>query len=165
MAVHDERQAAQRKEWGAFVPARCRSDTQTLPPTSPPGGGSGGGISAKALSAAGGAVGLLVLDGPVAEDKLAHSDRLIAIAQLGSAGREERRELSWLVRGGVPRAGDAGAGWRRWTAIVGGDRPGRQADEARLTCSLAGTALACRSWCSSCIAGYGLLLHCVRIRR
>jgi hypothetical protein len=106
-AVHDERQAAQRKEWDAFVRARRRSRTQTLPANSPPGGGSGGGggISAKAPSAAGGAAALLGLDGPVAEDELAHSDGLIGVAQLGrSAGREERRELSRLVRGGVPLA-------------------------------------------------------------
>jgi hypothetical protein len=41
----------------------------------------------------------------VAEDELAHSDGLIGFAQLGlSAGREERRELGRLVRGGVPLA-------------------------------------------------------------
>ena len=49
---------------------------------------------------------MLGLDGPVAEDELAHSDGLIGIAQLGllSAGREERRELGRLVRAGVPLA-------------------------------------------------------------
>ncbi|KAH9954899.1 rab-GTPase-TBC domain-containing protein [Russula dissimulans] len=110
-AVHDERQAAQRKDWDVFVRVRRRSRAQTLPTPSPSGGssgngggGSGGGLI-KAPSAAGGAAALLGLDGPVAEDELAHSDGLIGIAQLGrSAGREERRELGRLVRAGVPLA-------------------------------------------------------------
>ena len=111
--IHDERQVAQRKDWDAFVRARRRSRAQALP-TPPSGGGSGsgggggggnGGGLAKAPSAAGGAAALLGLDGPVAEDELAHSDGLIGISQLGrSAGREERRELGRLVRGGVPLA-------------------------------------------------------------
>ena len=111
--IHDERQAAQRKDWDAFVRARRRSRAQALPTPMPSGGNSssgsgGGGVGggmAKAPSAAGGAAALLGLDGPVAEDELAHSDGLIGIAQLGrSAGREERRELGRLVRGGVPLA-------------------------------------------------------------
>jgi hypothetical protein len=97
-AIHDERQAAQRKDWDAFVRARRRSRVQTVPTPSPSGGGGGGNVS-------GGAAALLGLDGPVAEDELAHSDGLIGITQLGrSAGREERRELGRLVRGGVPLA-------------------------------------------------------------
>ena len=96
-AIHDERQAAQRKDWDAFVRAQRRSRVQTLPTPSPSGGGSG--------SVSGGAAALLGLDGPVAEDELAHSDGLIGFTQLGrSAGREERRELGRLVRGGVPLA-------------------------------------------------------------
>jgi hypothetical protein len=112
--IHDERQAAQRKEWDAFVRARRRSRAQALATPSPSGGGSGSGGSggggagagpAKAPSAAGGAAALLGLEGPVAEDELAHSDGLIGIAHLGrSAAREERRELGRLVRGGVPLA-------------------------------------------------------------
>ena len=114
--IHDERQVAQRKDWDAFVRARRRSRAQAMPTASPSGGGSssgsgggvgggGGGGLAKAPSAAGGAAALLGLDGPVAEDELAHSDGLIGISQLGrSAGREERRELGRLVRGGVPLA-------------------------------------------------------------
>ena len=95
--IHDERQAAQRKDWDAFVRAQRRSRAQTLPTPSPSGGGGG--------SVIGGAAALLGLDGPVAEDELAHSDGLIGFTQLGrSAGREERRELGRLVRGGVPLA-------------------------------------------------------------
>ena len=96
-AIHDERQAAQRKDWDAFVRARRRSRVQTVPPPSTSGGGSG--------TVSGGAAALLGLDGPVAEDELAHSDGLIGFTQLGrSAGREERREVGRLVRGGVPLA-------------------------------------------------------------
>jgi small G protein signaling modulator 3 len=96
-AIHDERQAVQRKDWDAFVRAQRRSRAQTLPTPSPSGGGSG--------SVSGGVAALLGLDGPVAEDELAHSDGLIGFTQLGrSAGREERRELGRLVRGGVPLA-------------------------------------------------------------
>ena len=99
-AIHDERQAAQRKDWDTFVRARRRSRVQTLPTPSPSGGGGGGSVSVS-----GGAAALLGLDGPVAEDELAHSDGLIGFTQLGrSAGREERRELGRLVRGGVPLA-------------------------------------------------------------
>jgi hypothetical protein len=99
-AIHDERQAAQRKDWDAFVRARRRSRAQAtaVAAAAPSSGGGGGGK-------AGGAAAMLGLDGPVAEDELAHSDGLIGIAQLGlSAGREERRELGRLVRGGVPLA-------------------------------------------------------------
>lgn len=96
--IHDERQATQRKGWDAFVRAQRRSRVQTLPTPSPSGGGGGGSVS-------GGAAALLGLDGPVAEDELAHSDGLIGFTQLGrSAGREEPRELGRLVRGGVPLA-------------------------------------------------------------
>ena len=73
----------------APVPRPCRR---------PPSGGGGG-------SVIGGAAALLGLDGPVEEDELAHSDGLIGFTQLGrSVGREERRELGRLVRGGVPLA-------------------------------------------------------------
>ena len=127
--IHDERQVAQRKDWDAFVRARRRSRAQALATSSPSGGGSasasggggggsgsGGGL-AKAPSAAGGAAALLGLDGPVAEDELAHSDGLIGISQLGrSAGREERRELGRLVRGGVPLAYRA----KEWLESSGG---------------------------------------------
>jgi hypothetical protein len=106
--IHDERQVAQRKDWDAFVRARRRSRAQTLPTPSLSGSGSsggGGGGSSGGSGGGGGAAALLGLDGPVAEDELAHSDGLIGIAQLGrSAAREERRELGRLVRGGVPLA-------------------------------------------------------------
>ncbi|KAH8984360.1 TBC-domain-containing protein [Lactarius hatsudake] len=105
-AVHDERQAAQRKDWDAFVRARRRSRSHAAAAaSSAPSGSGGGGGGSSGSAKAGGVAALLGLDGPVAEDELAHSDGLIGIAQLGlSAGREERRELGRLVRGGVPLA-------------------------------------------------------------
>jgi hypothetical protein len=91
--IHDERQAAQRKDWDAFVRARRRSRTHTISAAS---------LVPSAAGKAGDAAALLGLDGPVADDELAHSDGLIGIAQLGL--REERRELGRLVRAGVPLA-------------------------------------------------------------
>jgi hypothetical protein len=91
--IHDERQASQRKDWDAFVRARRRSRTHTISAAS---------LVPSAAGKAGDAAALLGLDGPVADDELAHSDGLIGIAQLGL--REERRELARLVRAGVPLA-------------------------------------------------------------
>jgi hypothetical protein len=129
-AVHDKRQAVQRKEY-AFVPARRRSHMQTLPPASPPGGCSGGGISTKAPSAAGGAAALLGLDGPVAEDELAQSDGLIGIAQLGRflrGARSAGSSAGWCAAGcrGLEMQEPAGADGQRWWGIdqdVGRTRP------------------------------------------
>ncbi|KAI0261165.1 rab-GTPase-TBC domain-containing protein [Gloeopeniophorella convolvens] len=90
-ALHDERQAAQRRDWDAFLRARRRSRTQPAASASSP----------SASARPGGAAALLGLGGPVAEDELAHSDGLVGVAQLGlHAGRE----LARLVRGGVPLA-------------------------------------------------------------
>ena len=103
-AIHDERQAAQRKDWDAFVRARRRSRTHAMA-SAPSSGGGGGGGAGGGIGNSGAAAALLGLDGPVADDELAHSDGLIGIAQLGLlSGREERRELGRLVRGGVPLA-------------------------------------------------------------
>ena len=94
--IHDERQAAQRKDWDAFVRARRRSRTHTLLSAA------SSSLVPSAANKAGDAAALLGLDGPVADDELAHSDGLIGIAQLGI--KEERRELARLVRAGVPLA-------------------------------------------------------------
>ena len=93
--IHDERQAAQRKDWDAFVRARRRSRTHTIISAA-------SSLVPSAANKAGDAAALLGLDGPVADDELAHSDGLIGIAQLGL--KEERRELGRLVRAGVPLA-------------------------------------------------------------
>ncbi|KAJ7146773.1 rab-GTPase-TBC domain-containing protein [Mycena epipterygia] len=89
-AIHDERQAVQRKEWDAFVRQRSK----------------GKGVSkaaAAVASVAGGAAAILGLGTACAEDELSHSDGLIGFAQLGlSSNRDERRELDRLVRSGIP---------------------------------------------------------------
>ncbi|KAJ7471030.1 rab-GTPase-TBC domain-containing protein [Mycena latifolia] len=89
-AIHDERQAAQRKEWDAFVRQRSK--------------GKGASKAAAAVaSVAGGAAAILGLGTACAEDELSHSDGLIGFAQLGlSANRDERREFDRLVRSGIP---------------------------------------------------------------
>ncbi|KAJ6543632.1 rab-GTPase-TBC domain-containing protein [Mycena vulgaris] len=89
-AIHDERQAVQRKEWDAFVRQRSK--------------GKGASKAAAAVaSVAGGAAAILGLGTAIAEDELSHSDGLIGFAQLGlSSNRDERREFDRLVRSGIP---------------------------------------------------------------
>ncbi|KAF7335463.1 GTPase activating rab protein [Mycena venus] len=86
-AIHDERQATQRKEWDAFVRQRSK-------------GKGGAGVPSKAAAAmasvAGGAAAILGLGTASPEDELEHSDGLIGFAQL--ANKDERRELD---RGGL----------------------------------------------------------------
>ncbi|KAJ7149845.1 rab-GTPase-TBC domain-containing protein [Mycena crocata] len=89
-AIHDERQAVQRKEWDAFVRQRSKGT-----PTSK--------AAAAVASVAGGAAAILGLGTACAEDELSHSEGLIGFAQLGlSANRDERREFDRLVRSGIP---------------------------------------------------------------
>ncbi|KAF8155369.1 rab-GTPase-TBC domain-containing protein [Mycena galopus ATCC 62051] len=89
-AIHDERQAAQRKEWDVFVRQRSK--------------GKGGAAPSKAAAAmasvAGGAAAILGLGTASPEDELEHSEGLIGFAQL--ANKDERRELDRLVRSGIP---------------------------------------------------------------
>ncbi|KAJ6492537.1 GTPase activating rab protein [Mycena vitilis] len=91
-ALHDERQAAQRKEWDVFVRARSRAASNSASSKS----AGTGTIS----SVAGGAAAILGLGTAAAEDELAHSDGLIGFAQL--ANKDERRELDRLLRVGIP---------------------------------------------------------------
>ncbi|KAJ7632153.1 rab-GTPase-TBC domain-containing protein [Roridomyces roridus] len=86
--IHDERQAAQRKEWDAFVRQRTK------------GRGAASKAAAAVASVAGGAAAILGLGTELAEDELSHSDGLIGFAQLGN--RDERREFDRLVRAGIP---------------------------------------------------------------
>ncbi|KAJ7765845.1 rab-GTPase-TBC domain-containing protein [Mycena maculata] len=91
-AIHDERQAVQRKEWDAFV--RQRSKSKGAPSKA----------AAAVASVAGGAAAILGL-GPASEeeDEVSHSEGLIGFAQLGlSTNRDERKEFDRLVRNGIP---------------------------------------------------------------
>lgn len=88
--IHDQRQAAQRKEWNAFVKQRSNK-VKT--------------IKAHSASAtvAGGAAAILGLDTAIEDDELSHSEGLIGFAQLGlSSNRDERKEFDRLVRSGIP---------------------------------------------------------------
>ncbi|KAJ6578067.1 rab-GTPase-TBC domain-containing protein [Mycena capillaripes] len=85
-ALHDERQAAQRKEWDAFVRQRSRARPSKA--------------AAAVASVAGGAAAILGLGTADVEDELEHSEGLIGFAQM--ANRDERRELDRLVRSGIP---------------------------------------------------------------
>ncbi|KAK7055916.1 GTPase activating rab protein [Favolaschia claudopus] len=92
-AIHDQRQAAQLKEWDVFVRQRNKGK----------GGGGGGGASKAAAamaSVAGGAAAILGLGTASPEDELEHSEGLIGFAQL--ANKDERRELDRLLRSGIP---------------------------------------------------------------
>ncbi|KAJ7035312.1 rab-GTPase-TBC domain-containing protein [Mycena alexandri] len=100
-AIHDARQAAQRKEWDAFVRLRAKSALSSSSSASASTSSSSATAFASAKATiAGGAAAILGLGTADAADELAHSDGLIGFAQLGLAG--ERREFERLVRGGIP---------------------------------------------------------------
>ncbi|KAJ7503309.1 rab-GTPase-TBC domain-containing protein [Mycena galericulata] len=90
-AIHDARQAVQRKEWDAFV--RQRSKGKAAPSKA----------ALAVATVAGGAAAILGLGTACDEDELSHSEGLIGFAQLGLSGnRDERREFDRLVRSGIP---------------------------------------------------------------
>ncbi|KAJ7732191.1 GTPase activating rab protein [Mycena metata] len=100
-AIHDARQAVQRREWDAFVRVRAKSasasSSTTLSSTST------SSSTTAFASAKAGAAAILGLGTAAAASELTHSDGLIGFAQLGLAGATgERREFERLVRGGVP---------------------------------------------------------------
>ncbi|KAF9475431.1 TBC-domain-containing protein [Pholiota conissans] len=94
--IHDQQQAAQRKEWDAFVKQRSKvkhlkanTGTTSMLPTS--------------LASGTRAAAILGLGTAGEEDELSHSEGLIGFAQLGlSTNRDERREFERLVRSGIP---------------------------------------------------------------
>ncbi|PPQ84156.1 hypothetical protein CVT25_002022 [Psilocybe cyanescens] len=93
--IHDQQQAAQRKEWDAFV--KQRSKVKHLK-------GSSNAVSSSSVAAgAGAAAAILGLGTAIEEDELAHSEGLIGFAQLGlSSNKDERKEFDRLVRSGIP---------------------------------------------------------------
>ncbi|KIM85069.1 hypothetical protein PILCRDRAFT_817909 [Piloderma croceum F 1598] len=88
--IHDQQQAAQRKEWDAFMRLRNKVKSAKLSSATPPTASAGGG----------GAAALLGLGTAVNVEELSHSDGLIGFAQLSSSS--ERREFDRLVRSGIP---------------------------------------------------------------
>ncbi|KZT02541.1 TBC-domain-containing protein [Laetiporus sulphureus 93-53] len=90
--VHDEREAAQRKEWDTFLKHRRASRKS-----------SGGSSSRTPNVGGGGAAAILGLGTEVGEEELEHSGGLVGFAQLGlPAYRDERKEFVRLVRHGIP---------------------------------------------------------------
>ncbi|KAF8193339.1 GTPase activating rab protein [Pholiota molesta] len=96
-AIHDEQQAAQRKEWDAFVKQRRRvrhlkAHTGAAAP-----------VLSSSLASGPRAAAILGLGTAGEDDELSHSEGLIGFAQLGlSTNRDERREFERLVRSGIP---------------------------------------------------------------
>lgn len=89
--IHDAQQAAQRREWDAFVKQRSRVRPLKAGGAAPAVGGGSGAAAILGLGTAG------------EDDELAHSDGLIGFAQLGlSTSGGERRAFERLVRSGVP---------------------------------------------------------------
>ncbi|PPQ73760.1 hypothetical protein CVT26_011878 [Gymnopilus dilepis] len=95
--IHDQQQAAQRKEWDAFV--KQRSKVKHLKGTN--------NANSSTLSSATGAAAILGLEDTALEDEeLSHTEGLIGFAQLGigssSSAKNERKEFDRLVRSGIP---------------------------------------------------------------
>lgn len=88
--IHDQQQAAQQKDWAAFVRQRSKVKASKVSSATLP----------SAPLAGGGAAALLGLGTAVDEEELSHSDGLIGFAQL--SGISERREFDRLVRSGIP---------------------------------------------------------------
>ena len=96
--IHNIQQAAQRKEWDAFVKQRSKVKLLRLNTNAP------SGSSVSAFTGVGGAAAaILGLGTEGEEDELSHSEGLIGFAQLGlSSSKDERREFGRLVRKGIP---------------------------------------------------------------
>ena len=118
-AIHDQRQAAQRKVWDVFLKQRRAVKTVKASSGKRDAGEQlrQGALSPGALHAgvgAGGAAAILGMGGRLTgagrrgdedeiEDELMHSEGLIGFAHLGlSTNREERKEFDRLVRSGIP---------------------------------------------------------------
>ena len=94
--IHDERQAARRKEWDAFVRQRIKVRLSSKATSSGSSVAAGAGVGGAAAAILG-----LGTDGE--QDEMSHTEGLIGFAQLGlSSNRDERREFEKLVRNGIP---------------------------------------------------------------
>ena len=91
--IHDQRQAAQRKEWDLFLKNRSKATANKS-------------LSSGNRSAAvGGAAQLLGLGIADEAEELEHSEGLIGFAQFGlSSSKDEKKEFDRLVRNGIPLA-------------------------------------------------------------
>ncbi|KAI0648684.1 TBC-domain-containing protein [Trametes meyenii] len=115
--IHDQRQAAQRKEWDLFLKNRSKavaSKAMSLSNRSAPSGG--------------GAAQLLGLGTTDEAEELEHSEGLIGFAQFGlSSRKDEKREFDRLVRNGIPLAYRSKA-WLECSGALDMREPGVFAD-------------------------------------
>ncbi|EIW57961.1 TBC-domain-containing protein [Trametes versicolor FP-101664 SS1] len=116
--IHDQRQAAQRKEWDLFLKNRSKavaSKAASLGSRNAPSGG-------------GGAAQLLGLGTADEAEELEHSEGLIGFAQFGlSSRKDEKREFDRLVRNGIPLAYRSKA-WLECSGALDMREPGLFAD-------------------------------------
>ena len=114
--IHDQRQAAQRKEWDQFLKNRSKALANKSA------------NSSNRATLAGGAAQLLGLGTAVEAEELEHSEGLMGFAQFGlSSSRDEQRELDRLVRRGLPLAYRAKA-WLECSGALEMREPGVFAD-------------------------------------
>lgn len=105
--IHDQQQAAQRKEWDAFVKQRTKVKKLKGVGVAASSSASSA-VAAAGVTGAGGGVGaaaaaILGLGTAGEDDELSHSEGLIGFAQLGlSSNKDERREFDRLIRSGIP---------------------------------------------------------------
>ena len=115
--IHDQRQAAQRKEWDVFLKNRSKAvASKTANSTS------------NRLTVVGGAAQLLGLGTTDEAEELEHSEGLIGFAQFGlSSSKDEKKEFDRLVRNGIPLAYRAKA-WLECSGALEMREPGVFAD-------------------------------------
>ncbi|PIL32385.1 hypothetical protein GSI_05631 [Ganoderma sinense ZZ0214-1] len=121
--IHDQRQAAQRKEWDLFLKHRSKAAANSNKSFS-----SASSRNASFGAVAGGAAQLLGLGTADEAEELGHSEGLIGFAQFGlSSSRDEKREFDRLVRSGIPLAYRAKA-WLECSGALEMREPGVFAD-------------------------------------
>ena len=121
--IHDQRQAAQRKEWDVFLKNRSKAAASSSKGSGAARAGGGG-----AAGALGGAAQLLGLGTADEAEELEHSEGLIGFAQFGlSSSKDEKREFDRLVRSGIPLAYRAKA-WLECSGALEMREPGVFAD-------------------------------------
>ncbi|KAJ2918478.1 hypothetical protein MD484_g1974, partial [Candolleomyces efflorescens] len=97
--IHDQQQAAQRKEWDAYVKQRSKAKMAMAKSSS---GGAGNVNPAGTTSKySAGAASLLGLGTACEEDELVHTEGLVGFEQMGP-GSSARKEFDRLIRSGIP---------------------------------------------------------------
>lgn len=90
--IHDQRQAAQRKEWDLFLKNRSKTVANKSA------------NSSNRTTIVGGAAQLLGLGIADEAEELDHSEGLIGFAQFGLSSSKDQKEFDRLVRNGIPLA-------------------------------------------------------------